>query len=105
MVEGARSRRKPAYISNFELKTNPEYERLLPKIPAKECEALKESTKTEGIYKIIEQIHPKQETCLELLARPKEKSSASPRPIHNKKSLTKVCKQAESPHAQNLTGR
>jgi len=77
---------------NF-LKVNPEYQKLLPKLPQEEYEALKESIKTEGQhYPIIVNDegfildgHHRFQICQELSLTPKYEIKEFPSVLHEKK--------------------
>jgi len=75
------------------LKVNSEYQKLLPKLPQEEYEALKESIKTEGQHypiivnkeRMILDGHHRYQICNELGLAPKYEVKEFPSPLHEKK--------------------
>ena len=80
------------------LKINPEYERLLPKLPAKEYDALKESIKTVGQHypiivngeNVILDGHHRYRICQELGIPPKVEVKTFPNKLLEKKFVIEV---------------
>ena len=83
---------------SLELKINPEYESLLPKLPKKEYEGLKFSIKQDGLYVpitvnpegVILDGHHRYRACLELGVEPKYEVKTFEDPLLEKKFVIEV---------------